>query len=192
MGSYFSVVDTTNNNNDSKSSMRNDPNYNLITERYDTINGFGDNRNTAIVIVGNFMKEHNIISYNPQTFTDAELYNILTKQSTLMALLMINNLLTVNNSTQLIVFNNMQLDPNYKIIIDKYHKTFGFKANRNTAIVIVSNFMKKNSITQDVQSFTDKKLYQILTSDSNESAINAINLVDSGFKKRSYSENWSV
>ena len=77
MGGLFSTVtldlELNNLDNNECPSMQLDPNYNLIINNYNTDNGFGDDRNTAIVIVGNFMKENDIVG-NPQVFTDTELY----------------------------------------------------------------------------------------------------------------------
>ena len=187
MGGLLSTVtpDTELNNSDNNEcpSMQLDPNYNLIIGNYNTDNGFGDDRNTAIVIVGNFMKENDIVG-NPQVFTDTELYTILTKKTTLIALLVINAILFKTP---------MQLDGNYDAIIDKYSKTFGFKGERNTAIVIVGNFMREQSIDINPQSFSDNKLYNILTTSSIESAINVINTLEEDYANMpAYTETWSL
>lgn len=164
-------------------SMQMDGNYKLVTEHYTVTDGFGEHRNTAIVIVGNFMRE-NDISGNPQVFTDAELFNILTKKTTLIALLVINN---IQSKT------SMQLDGNYNEIIDKYSKTFGFKNNRNTAIVIVGNFMLEHKIDTNPQSFSDYKLYNILTSNTINSAIKQVNTPEEYFENKPvYNETWEL
>lgn len=164
-------------------SMQLDPNYKLIIDNYNTDNGFGDDRNTAIVIVGNFMKE-NDIEGNPQVFTDTELYTILTKQTTLIALLVINTILFKTP---------MQLDGNYNDIINKYSNTFGFKGDRNTAITIVGNFMREQSIDINPQSFSDNKLYNILTTSSIKSAVDIVNTPEEDYiNKPAYTETWSL
>ena len=59
--------------------MRKDINYNSVVNSYKLDTGFGDNRNTAIVIVGNFMGEQQVGGgVSPQAFNDAKLYRILT------------------------------------------------------------------------------------------------------------------
>lgn len=63
----------------SEPSMRKDINYNSVVNSYKLDTGFGDNRNTAIVIVGNFMGEQQVGGgVSPQSFNDAKLYRILT------------------------------------------------------------------------------------------------------------------
>lgn len=187
MGGLFSTVtpdlELNNLDNNECPSMQLDPNYNLIINNYNTDNGFGDDRNTAIVIVGNFMKENDIVG-NPQVFTDTELYTILTKKTTLIALLVINTILFKPQ---------MQLDGNYDASINKYSKTFGFKGDRNTAITIVGNFMREQSIDVNPQSFSDNKLYNILTTDSTKSAIDAINTPEEEYtNKPVYTETWEI
>lgn len=59
-------------------SMRGDGNYGLVVNKYKAENSFGSERNTAIVIVGNFMGEQRIGGDSPQAFDDAKLYRILT------------------------------------------------------------------------------------------------------------------
>lgn len=64
-------------------SMRNDGNYNAVVSGYTSDAGFAneDMRNTAIVIVGNFMAEQQIGGVNPQAFSNAKLYSILAAAS---------------------------------------------------------------------------------------------------------------
>ena len=59
-------------------SMRGDGNYGLVVNKYKAENSFGSERNTAIVIVGNFMGEQKVGGNSPQAFDDAKLYRILT------------------------------------------------------------------------------------------------------------------
>lgn len=61
-------------------SMRNDGNYLSVVNGYKADTGFGGNRNTAIVIVGNFITEFakfKLTDLSPQAFNDAKLYKIL-------------------------------------------------------------------------------------------------------------------
>lgn len=62
-------------------SMRGDGNYGLVVNKYKAENSFGSERNTAIVIVGNFMGEQKVGGDSPQAFDDAKLYRILTAAS---------------------------------------------------------------------------------------------------------------
>lgn len=62
-------------------SMRGDGNYGLVVNKYKAENSFGNERNTAIVIVGNFMAEQKVGGDSPQAFDDAKLYRILTAAS---------------------------------------------------------------------------------------------------------------
>jgi hypothetical protein len=66
--------------------MRQDGNYGVVVNGYKADAGFGNERNTAIVIVGNFMGEQGISGINPQAFDDAKLYRILTAASVAMAI----------------------------------------------------------------------------------------------------------
>ena len=82
---------------------------------------------------------------------------------------------------------------NKDYIINKYSKTFGFKGDRNTAITIVGNFMRDQNIDINPQSFSDNKLYNILTTSSIDSAVNVVNTPEEEYtNKPAYVETWSL
>ncbi len=138
--------------------MKADINYSKIMKAYSASNGFGSNRNTAIVIVGEFMAA-NKLPGSPMNIPDANLYLILSANDADSAF---NELMKVIQTT------SMQQDANYQYALKQYIPGKGFgDAVRNMAIVMTGNFMKENGISGDSpQSFSDEKLYNILMSNS--------------------------
>lgn len=92
--------------------MKTDANYNNIIKAYTTSGGFGNNRNTANVIVGNFMSKNGIVG-NPQGFTDSQIYAILVGNS--------------NPSGELNGLSGLFSADNAKTIAATCNNTFGVK-----------------------------------------------------------------
>lgn len=145
-------------------SMHMDKNYPIIMSAYNSATGFGNHRNTAIVIVSNFMIANGLTG-NPQIATDTQLYKILSAPTNDMATEII---------TSTIPATTMRQDPNYQQIILSFNPSRGFGPNRNTAIVIVGKFISQHKININPDRYTDKQLYDILTAPSIHSAIGMI------------------
>jgi hypothetical protein len=145
-------------------SMRMDKNYPIIMPAYNPATGFGNHRNTAIVIVGNFMIANGLTG-NPQIATDTQLYKILSAPT--------NNIAT-EIITSTIPATTMRQDANYQQIILSFNPSRGFGPNRNTAIVIVGKFISQHKININPDRYTDKQLYDILAAPSIHSAIGMI------------------
>lgn len=147
--------------------MKSDPNYNAVIKAYTKANGLGDYRNTAIVIVGNFMVANGLTG-NPQTTNDANLYSILLAPDAATAYTLI---------AAAIPSTSMRMDMQYSAIMKAYDPNNGGwpDGTRNTAIVIVGGFINANNIKGiAVQSYSNGQLYAILSSTSVNNAINMI------------------
>lgn len=145
-------------------SMHMDINYPIIIPAYNPATGFGNHRNTAIVIVGNFMVTNGLTG-NPQIATDTQLYNILSAH---------NDDIAKEIIAATIPATTMRQDANYRTIILLFNNSRGFGPNRNTAITIVSKFISENQLNINPARYTDKQLYDILTAPSIHSALSMI------------------
>ncbi len=141
--------------------MQADSKYAATLKSYTETAGFGNARNSAIVIVGDFMVA-NGLSGDPKVLSDANLRSILTAADMPTA----SNLIL-----RLVPATSMQMDINYKTAIGMYNSVGGFGSARNVAIVIVGNFMAANKITGNPQSFTDGQLYSVMMATSPVTAV---------------------
>lgn len=166
-------------NNGAYNSAMKDPNYNKIISAYTQSDGFGNNRNTAIFICGQLIAKYasDVNTGALQALGDADLYMILT----------IPDNADVYNTIMYKIIplylhpTDMTYDGNYSAIVNAFLKkngvNFGKDARfvddnmRNTAIVIIGNYITKNSITAPLQGYSDAKLFKIMTSTS----LNALN-----------------
>jgi hypothetical protein len=147
--------------------MKSDPNYGTVIKAYTTTAGFGNNRNTAIVIVGNFMVANGLTG-NPQTANDAQLYSILLAPDAATAYPLI---------AASIPSTSMRMDMQYNSVMKAYDPNNGGWPDgiRNTAIVIVGSFINANNIKGiAVQSYSNEQLYAILSATSINNAISMI------------------
>ncbi len=147
----------------SLTSMKLDPNFNRVITKYNNLGNFGDDHNTAIVIVGNFMKENGMNNDLTVFISANNLYKILMSSDKESAILNIKSSLT-----------SMKLDSNFSKVITKYNSLGNFGDEHNTALVIVGNFIKENGLDKNVISFSIENLYKILMSPDKESAISLI------------------
>jgi hypothetical protein len=145
--------------------MQQDPTYPIVLQAYNSSTGFGNHRNTAIVIVGNFMRLHGLTG-NPQNANNAQMFNILMSPDVATAKASI---------AAAIPATTMRQDANYQNIMLSHNSRAGFGANRSTAIAIVGKFMNTNNLGGSPTRFTDGQLYNILSATSIPLAISAIN-----------------
>ena len=150
-----------------QNTMKSDPNYNAVIKAYTKANGFGNYRNTAIVIVTSFMIANGITG-NPQITNDANLYSILLAPDDATAYPLI---------AASIPSTSMRMDMQYGSVMKAYDPNNGGWPDdiRNTAIVIVGSFINANNIKGiAVQSYSNGQLYAILSATSVNNAISMI------------------
>ncbi len=150
-------------------SMATDPNYlNVINAFTPNPPSLNTEKNTAIVIVSNFMKANNI-SWNAVGYSDLQLYKILITRNTSNAIALIN---FYNSPTTLTTSTSMSKNSNYTNVINSYSTTF----LRDNAISIVNEFMTINNILGNSNVLNNFQLYTILTITNFHYAISLLNL----------------
>jgi hypothetical protein len=146
--------------------MQQDSTYAIVVQAYNPSVGLGNRRNTAIVIVGNFMRLNGLTG-DARSANDTQLLNILISSDIDAAKA------AIAAAIPAII---MRQDANYQNVILSYNPRSGFDHNRKTAIAIMGKFMSAHNLNGSPTRFTDAQLYNILSATSIPLGIRAINI----------------